>query len=62
MALATLGINHQTASLDLREKIAFTQDSLDAALRELASLPHISEAMILSTCKTHQTHLSLIHI
>ena len=33
MALATLGINHQTANLDLREKIAFTRDSLDAALK-----------------------------
>lgn len=58
MALAALGINHRTASLDLREKIAFTPDSLDAALRELVSLPNISEAMILSTCNRTELYLS----
>lgn len=59
MALATLGINHRTASLDLREKIAFTPDALDAALKELAALPNIGAAVILSTC--HRTELYLSH-
>ncbi|MDE0611422.1 MAG: glutamyl-tRNA reductase [Gammaproteobacteria bacterium] len=58
MALATLGINHRTASLDLREKIAFTPDALDAALKELVSLPNISAAIILSTCNRTELYLS----
>ena len=58
MALAALGINHQTADLDLREKVAFTQDSLDAALKELAGLPNISEALILSTCNRTELYFS----
>ena len=58
MALATLGINHRTASLDLREKIAFTPDALDAALKELAALPNISAAVILSTCNRTELYLS----
>ena len=58
MALATLGINHRTASLDLREKIAFTPDALDAALKELVSLPNISAAVILSTCNRTELYLS----
>ena len=58
MALATLGINHRTASLDLREKIAFTPDALDAALKELAALPNIGAAVILSTCNRTELYLS----
>lgn len=58
MALATLGINHRTASLDLREKIAFTPDALDAALKELVALPNISAAVILSTCNRTELYLS----
>ncbi len=58
MTLAALGINHQTASLALREKIAFTRDSLEAALKDLAALPHIDEALILSTCNRTELYLS----
>ena len=58
MALAALGINHRTANLDLREKIAFTRDSLDAALKELTALSNISEAVILSTCNRTELYLS----
>ena len=59
MALATLGINHKTADLELREKVSFAPDSLDTALKELAALPNISEALILSTC--NRTELYLKH-
>ena len=61
MALATLGINHRTANLGLREKIAFTPDALDAALKELVSLPNISAAVILSTCNRTELYLSHSH-
>ena len=58
MTLAALGINHQTADLALREKIAFTRDSLAAALQDLAALPHVNEALILSTCNRTELYLS----
>lgn len=58
MTLAALGINHQTAGLELREKIAFTRDSLEAALKDLAALPHIDGALILSTCNRTELYLS----
>lgn len=50
MALLTVGINHQTAPVAVREKVAFAPEEIPAALRELTSLPQVLEAAILSTC------------
>ncbi len=50
MSLITLGINHKTAPLELRERLAFTPQSLPEALLSLKKLKHIEEASILSTC------------
>lgn len=59
MALATLGINHRTANVAFRERVAFTRDTLPAALHELTALPEVDEALILSTCS--RTELYLLH-
>ncbi len=48
--LFTLGINHQSAPVAIRERMAFPPESLTAALRELVTLPGVSEGAILSTC------------
>ncbi len=50
MSLITLGINHKTTPLDLRERLAFTPQSLPEALLSLKNLEHVEEAAILSTC------------
>jgi len=50
MSLITLGINHKTAPLDLRERLAFTPQTLPEALLSLKKLNHIEEVSILSTC------------
>ena len=50
MSLITLGINHKTAPLELRERLAFTPQTLPEALQSLKKLAHIEEASILSTC------------
>lgn len=50
MPLIALGINHRTAPVELREKIAITGERVADALRELVSLPSVNEAAILSTC------------
>ena len=50
MSLITLGINHKTAPLKLRERLAFTPQSLPEALSSLKKLSHVEEASILSTC------------
>ncbi|CAD5251011.1 MULTISPECIES: glutamyl-tRNA reductase [Halomonadaceae] len=50
MTLLALGINHRTASVAVREQVAFTPTQLETALAELRNLPQISEAAVLSTC------------
>lgn len=50
MSLCVLGINHQTAPVSLRERVAFSADSVPAALASLRALPQITEVALLSTC------------
>ncbi len=50
MALFTLGINHRTAPLSVREKVVFHAEELRRALADLASRGLVHEAAILSTC------------
>jgi glutamyl-tRNA reductase len=56
MKLLTLGINHHTAPVAVREKVAFDPESLQDALLDLRSYlssvnsAHLPEATILSTC------------
>jgi glutamyl-tRNA reductase len=50
MSLWVLGLNHQTAPVNLRERIAFSGDALGNALGALRGLPKVDEAALLSTC------------
>jgi glutamyl-tRNA reductase len=48
--LFALGINHHTAPLAIREKVAFHAESLQQALKALTGQYPVHEAAILSTC------------
>jgi len=50
MSLFVLGINHQTAPVSLRERVAFSGDAIPAALDALRGLPSVHEVALLSTC------------
>jgi len=50
MALLSLGINHLTAPVDIREKVAFAPEQLTPALHELQGIPAVNESVIVSTC------------
>jgi glutamyl-tRNA reductase len=50
MAFNILGINHKTAPVALREKVAFSEERLLAALRTLRQESGVAEVVILSTC------------
>ena len=56
MAFNILGINHKTAPVALREKVAFSEDRLVAALRALRQEQGVSEAVILSTCNRTEVY------
>ena len=57
MSLFTLGLNHQTAPVAVRERIAFTPDALGQALRDLLGRPRVKEAAILSTCNRTEVYI-----
>ncbi len=50
MTLALIGVNHKTAPIALREKIAIGREDLAETTRALASMPGVVECMIVSTC------------
>ncbi|TSA41310.1 MAG: glutamyl-tRNA reductase [Betaproteobacteria bacterium] len=50
MQLFTFGINHQTAPVSIREKVAFHAETLEQALLDFVGRHAVKEAAILSTC------------
>jgi glutamyl-tRNA reductase len=49
------GLNHKTAPVKLRERIAFSQEEILHALEVLSNKPGIREITILSTCNRIET-------
>jgi len=50
MNLLIIGINHTSAPIELREKVAFTPDQLEVALNDILTQAGLQEVAILSTC------------
>src|SRR5881296_4314206 len=59
MQLFTLGLNHQTAPLAIRERVAFHAERLRSALAELTLREPVREAAILSTCNRTELYCAL---
>jgi glutamyl-tRNA reductase len=50
MAIVLVGLNHKTAPVEVRERLAFTDESCADALRALVDGEVVSEGLIVSTC------------
>jgi glutamyl-tRNA reductase len=50
MKLLLTGVSHKTAPVEVRECLAFREESLPAALQDLKGREGVTEAVILSTC------------
>ncbi len=50
MSLLAFGVNHETAPIELRERLSFAPDEVSTALADLLSCQGVEEAAILSTC------------
>ena len=59
MTIVALGINHKTASVELREKVAFSPEQLSEALQQLSDHDQFNEAVIVSTCNRTEIYCSL---
>jgi len=44
MTLLLIGINHKTAPIEVRERVAISHEELPGATRALAAVPGVSEA------------------
>jgi glutamyl-tRNA reductase len=56
MPLHVLGINHQSAPLEVREKLAFPADRQADALADLSAQPGVAEAVLVSTCNRTEVY------
>lgn len=59
MTLLALGINHKTAPVSLRERVAFAPDTLGQALNSLLQQPLVQGGVVLSTCNRTELYLSV---
>jgi len=50
MNIVIVGLSHNTAPVEIREKIAFSATAMEAPLQQILELPSISEVVIVSTC------------
>jgi len=50
MNFIVIGVNHQTAPVEVREQFAIPEARLPEAARSLASYPGVEEGMVVSTC------------
>jgi len=59
MVILVVGLNHKTAPVEIRERVAFGPDILGGALRSLTALAPIREGCILSTCNRTEIYCSV---
>jgi glutamyl-tRNA reductase len=50
MELIVIGLNHKTAPIATRERLAFQENGIEEALTQVTTLSSLKENMILSTC------------
>jgi glutamyl-tRNA reductase len=50
MNFVLIGVNHKSAPLEVRERLAISPPRLQEATQSLLAVPNVREAMILSTC------------
>lgn len=59
MSIIALGLNHRTAPIEVRERVAFAPERLKDALREMLSLPQVREGAIVSTCNRTEVYAAV---
>jgi glutamyl-tRNA reductase len=59
MKIAVVGLNHKTADVELREKLAFNGPKLEEGLQRIRHIPGIRETVIISTCNRVEIYLQV---
>jgi glutamyl-tRNA reductase len=50
MKVLVVGLNHKTASVEIRERLAFNGPKLEEGIHALSTIPEVKEIAVLSTC------------
>ena len=56
MEIVLVGVNHRTAPVEVRERVAFTAEQARRASEELRSRGILEESLILSTCNRSELY------
>jgi glutamyl-tRNA reductase len=56
MSFFALGVNHQTASVELREQVAFNPEKLSQLLAAQKQCPYLNEMVVVSTCNRTEVY------
>ena len=59
MPLIVLGLNHHSAPVELRERVSVSENQQEQALRDLASQPGITHAVLLNTCNRTEIYAQI---
>jgi glutamyl-tRNA reductase len=57
MSFVVIGLNHNTAPLDVLEQVTVAPEALDKALHDLSLRPYVSEGVVLSTCNRTEVYI-----
>ncbi|MTT31729.1 glutamyl-tRNA reductase [Terrilactibacillus sp. BCM23-1] len=57
MYILVIGVNHRTAPVEIREKIAFDEQTLPEAITQLRNMKSIFEDVIVSTCNRTEIYV-----
>ena len=56
MSFLALGVNHHTASVELREQVAFNAERLHALFSENSAAPSLKDMVVVSTCNRTEVY------
>ena len=54
--LIAIGVNHDSASVEVRERVAFAPEKIPSALENVIGQALVEEAVILSTCNRTEVY------
>lgn len=60
MPIIAVGVNHKTAPVEIREKISFSQGSLQEAYVKLLASPVVQGGVIISTCNRTEIYAHVL--
>ena len=55
--IVAFGLNHKTASIDLRGKLSFAPEIVEKVLHDACTILHVREIVLLSTCNRTEVYL-----